>query len=202
MASAGPVRGAAAAGVRDRLPDARQRERGGGRRPGGPPAAPPHPRGGRAGRVVAGVRLDRGDPARNRPAAFRAGPARDLPGEWLPEPLVAAEEGDPAWEAELADSLSFLSQSLSPSPPPPHYPPPPRKTGPRSSPPPHTPHPPPPPPSLDIAEGRIQAISWVANPDKLGHCRAARRRACLPATPLGGQLVLDEVAAEPLSPPE
>ena len=40
------------------------------------------------------------------------------PGEWLPEPLVAAEEGDPAWEAELADSLSFaflvVLESLSP----------------------------------------------------------------------------------------
>ena len=39
-------------------------------------------------------------------------------GEWLPEPLVAAEEGDPAWEAELADSLSFaflvMLESLSP----------------------------------------------------------------------------------------
>jgi RNA polymerase sigma-70 factor (TIGR02957 family) len=39
-------------------------------------------------------------------------------GEWLPEPLVAAEEGDPAWEAELADSLSFaflvVLESLSP----------------------------------------------------------------------------------------
>jgi RNA polymerase sigma-70 factor (TIGR02957 family) len=39
-------------------------------------------------------------------------------GEWLPEPLVAAEEGDPAWEAELADSLSFaflvVMESLSP----------------------------------------------------------------------------------------
>ena len=38
-------------------------------------------------------------------------------GEWLPEPLVAAE-GDPAWEAELADSLSFallvVLESLSP----------------------------------------------------------------------------------------
>jgi RNA polymerase sigma-70 factor (TIGR02957 family) len=39
-------------------------------------------------------------------------------GEWLPEPLVAAQEGDPAWEAELADSLSFaflvVLESLSP----------------------------------------------------------------------------------------
>jgi RNA polymerase sigma-70 factor (TIGR02957 family) len=39
-------------------------------------------------------------------------------GEWLPEPLVAAEEGDPALEAELADSLSFaflvVLESLSP----------------------------------------------------------------------------------------
>jgi RNA polymerase sigma-70 factor (TIGR02957 family) len=39
-------------------------------------------------------------------------------GEWLPEPLVAAGEGDPAWEAELADSLSFaflvVLESLSP----------------------------------------------------------------------------------------
>ena len=39
-------------------------------------------------------------------------------GEWLPEPLLAAEEGDPAWEAELADSLSFaflvVLESLSP----------------------------------------------------------------------------------------
>jgi RNA polymerase sigma-70 factor (TIGR02957 family) len=39
-------------------------------------------------------------------------------GEWLPEPLVTAEEGDPAWEAELADSLSFaflvVLESLSP----------------------------------------------------------------------------------------
>jgi RNA polymerase sigma-70 factor (TIGR02957 family) len=39
-------------------------------------------------------------------------------GEWLPEPLVAAEEGDPAYEAELADSLSFaflvVLESLSP----------------------------------------------------------------------------------------
>ena len=39
-------------------------------------------------------------------------------GEWLPEPLVAAREGDPAWEAELADSLSFaflvVLESLSP----------------------------------------------------------------------------------------
>jgi RNA polymerase sigma-70 factor (TIGR02957 family) len=39
-------------------------------------------------------------------------------GEWLPEPLVAAGEGDPAWEAEVADSLSFaflvVLESLSP----------------------------------------------------------------------------------------
>jgi RNA polymerase sigma-70 factor (TIGR02957 family) len=39
-------------------------------------------------------------------------------GEWLPEPLVAAAEGDPAWEAELGDSLSFaflvVLESLSP----------------------------------------------------------------------------------------
>jgi RNA polymerase sigma-70 factor (TIGR02957 family) len=39
-------------------------------------------------------------------------------GEWLPEPLVASGEGDPAWEAELADSLSFaflvVLESLSP----------------------------------------------------------------------------------------
>ncbi|MGH3040564.1 MAG: RNA polymerase sigma-70 factor [Gaiellaceae bacterium] len=39
-------------------------------------------------------------------------------GEWLPEPLVVAGEGDPAWEAELADSLSFaflvVLESLSP----------------------------------------------------------------------------------------
>jgi RNA polymerase sigma-70 factor (TIGR02957 family) len=39
-------------------------------------------------------------------------------GEWLPEPLVAGGEGDPAWEAELADSLSFaflvVLESLSP----------------------------------------------------------------------------------------
>ena len=39
-------------------------------------------------------------------------------GEWLPEPLVAAGEGDPAREAELADSLSFaflvVLESLSP----------------------------------------------------------------------------------------
>ena len=39
-------------------------------------------------------------------------------GEWLPEPLVEAGEGDPAWEADLADSLSFaflvVLESLSP----------------------------------------------------------------------------------------
>jgi RNA polymerase sigma-70 factor (TIGR02957 family) len=39
-------------------------------------------------------------------------------GEWLPEPLVGAGEGDPAWEAEVADSLSFaflvVLESLSP----------------------------------------------------------------------------------------
>jgi RNA polymerase sigma factor (sigma-70 family) len=39
-------------------------------------------------------------------------------GEWLPEPLVQAEAGDPAEHAELADSLSFaflvLLESLTP----------------------------------------------------------------------------------------
>jgi RNA polymerase sigma-70 factor (ECF subfamily) len=39
-------------------------------------------------------------------------------GEWLPEPLVQAEAGDPAQHAELADSLSFaflvLLESLTP----------------------------------------------------------------------------------------
>jgi RNA polymerase sigma factor (sigma-70 family) len=51
---------------------------------------------------------------------FRSARARreTYTGEWLPEPLVAAGEGDPAWEAELADSLSFaflvVLESLTP----------------------------------------------------------------------------------------
>ena len=65
-----------------------------------------------------GRTLDRGHPPRDRRAAFRSGPARDLLGEWLPEPLVTARGGDPAKGAELADSLSLaflvVLESLSP----------------------------------------------------------------------------------------
>jgi RNA polymerase sigma-70 factor (TIGR02957 family) len=60
--------------------------------------------------VVTRLAIDQLRSARSRRETY--------PGEWLPEPLVAAEEGDPAWEAELADSLSFaflvVLESLSP----------------------------------------------------------------------------------------
>ena len=65
-------------GLRDRLPDARQRERGGGRGAGGPPPPPPRRWSGRADRVAARIPGDGGHPARDRPAALGAGAARDL----------------------------------------------------------------------------------------------------------------------------
>ncbi|CAA9329713.1 MAG: RNA polymerase sigma-70 factor, partial [uncultured Gemmatimonadaceae bacterium] len=71
---------AAPVGVRHRLPDARQRERGGGRGAGGVPPPAPGARGGRAHPVAARLPLHGGLPAGARPAALGAGPARDLRG--------------------------------------------------------------------------------------------------------------------------
>ena len=68
----------AAAAVLDRLPDARQRQRGRGRRAGGVPALPPRARRGRGDRVAEGVPVRRVDPAAHRPPALGAGAPRDL----------------------------------------------------------------------------------------------------------------------------
>ena len=113
------LRGAAAAGVRDRLPHARQRERGGGRGPGGPPPPPPRRAGGRADRVAARLPVDRGHAARDRPAALGPRAARDLRRRVAARAAAwRAPEDDPARQAEVADSLSLaflvLLESLSP----------------------------------------------------------------------------------------
>ena len=112
-------RGAAAGGVRDRLPHARQRERGRGRRAGGAPAPAPRARGGRADRVAARLPVDGGHAPGDRRAALGPRAARDL------RRRVAARAAahrrardDPAGHAEMADSLSLaflvLLESLSP----------------------------------------------------------------------------------------
>ena len=74
----GAVRGAASARVRDRLPDARQRRRSRGRRPGGHAAALQGRRGRRADRLPGRVSGDRGHPAVDRRAALGPRPARDV----------------------------------------------------------------------------------------------------------------------------
>src|SRR5215207_10293921 len=114
----GAARGAAPSGVRNQLPDARQRGGGGGC--GSRGSAPPPLRAGgrRADRVPSCVPCDGRHAALDRPAALRAGAAGDLRGQWLPEPLVTDSDVDPARQAELADSLSLaflvLLESLSP----------------------------------------------------------------------------------------
>src|SRR4029453_18492924 len=74
----GGVRRAAPVGVRHRLPDAGQRERGGARGAGGVPAPPPGARGRRADRVAARLPVDGGLAALARPPPLREGAARDL----------------------------------------------------------------------------------------------------------------------------
>ena len=113
------LRGAAAAGVRDRLPDARQRERGGGRGAGGLPPPPPRRQRGRADRVAARLPVDRRHPARDRRAALGPGAARDLRRRVAARAAASpTREDDPARHAEIADSLSLaflvLLESLSP----------------------------------------------------------------------------------------
>ncbi len=104
-----------AAGVRDRLPDARQRVRGGGCRPGGADPGPPGARLRRVDELAGCLRGDRHNPPGDRLAALGAGPPGDLcRGRWLPEPLVSEQsDDDPARHAETADSLSlaFLRRS-------------------------------------------------------------------------------------------
>ena len=69
----GSARRAAPDGVRDRLPDARQRRRGGGRRPGNAPPRSPLARGRRGDRVPARLRRDDRDAAGDRRAAVGPG---------------------------------------------------------------------------------------------------------------------------------
>ena len=113
-------RGASPTGVRDRLPDAGQRRRGRGRRPGGA-AAPPRRasrpasgsprRGPGSSTVVTRLAIDELRSARVRRERYV--------GEWLPEPLLTDEaRATPRAEAETADSLSLaflvLLESLTP----------------------------------------------------------------------------------------
>jgi RNA polymerase sigma factor (sigma-70 family) len=93
-------------------------------------------------------------------------------GEWLPEPLVASEDDDPARRAEMADSLSLaflvLLESLSPEQRAAFL----RREQINGQ------------PGarlldregrlvtvmiLDVADGRIQGVSSIVNPDKLRH---------------------------------
>src|SRR4051812_4954711 len=67
------------AAVLDRLPDGRQRQRGGGHRPGGVPAPPPGPTRGRYGGAGAeGVAVGGDDPPGHRPPALGARVPRDV----------------------------------------------------------------------------------------------------------------------------
>ena len=93
----GATRGAAAEGVRDRLPDAWQRERGRGRGPGGAAAAALGDGARGADRVAARLPGDGGHPARDRRAAL--GPCAPRDTTWAngcPEPIVTDPEDDPA----------------------------------------------------------------------------------------------------------
>ena len=102
----GAARRAAAGGLRDRLPDAGQRGRGRGRRPGGAAAAAPRARGRRADRLAARVRWRRSPRAwRSTSCARRACARENYVGEWLPEPLVTGAErrpGAPRRDGRLA----------------------------------------------------------------------------------------------------
>ena len=106
-------------GVRHRLPDARQRQRGGGRRAGGAPAPAPRARGGRADRVAARVPGHGGRPGwRSTSCARPACGARPTSASGCPSRSSPAATDDPARHAEMADSLSLaflvLLESLSP----------------------------------------------------------------------------------------
>ena len=68
----------AAADIRDRLPDARQRQRGRGRRPGDPAAGPQRDRAGGGDLLAARLRCHGGHPPGDRRAALGPSPARDL----------------------------------------------------------------------------------------------------------------------------
>ena len=95
-----------------------RRERGGGRGAGGVPPPPPGAPGRRADRVAARLPVDGGLAALARPPPLGAAQRETYVGEWLPEPLVARPDDDPARKAEIADSLSLaflvLLESLSP----------------------------------------------------------------------------------------
>ena len=113
------ARGAAPGGVRDRVPDARQRGRGGGRGPGGAAAAARRARARASGSSRRG-RTWRRSPRGSSIDELRSARVRreTYVGEWLPEPLVTDRAADPARQAEIADSLSLaflvLLESLSP----------------------------------------------------------------------------------------
>ena len=74
---------------------------------------------GERGGVAARLPCDGGHPAVHRPARSARARRERYVGEWLPEPLLASDEADPARHAEVADSLSLaflvLLESLSPS---------------------------------------------------------------------------------------
>ena len=112
------ARRAPAGGVRDRLPDARQRRRGRGRGPGGAAARPRALEDGEriesprayVATITTRLAIDELRSARARRERYV--------GEWLPEPIVTDDGDDPARHAEMADSLSIamlvLLESLSP----------------------------------------------------------------------------------------
>ena len=92
----GPLRRAAAGRVRDRLPDARQRERGGGRGAGGVPPPPPRAERRRADRVAARVPVRRWSRGSGIDQLRSARVRRETyVGEWLPEPLRRGDDPAP-----------------------------------------------------------------------------------------------------------
>ena len=105
--------------LRDRLPDARQRRHGRGRRPGGAAAPARGDRGRRGDRLAARLPRDRRHPPGDRRAAVSAGcgarptSASGCPSRWSP-PMRTTRHAD----AEIADSLSLaflvLLESLTP----------------------------------------------------------------------------------------
>ena len=115
----GAARRAAAGGLRDRLPDARQRGRGRGRGAGGAAARPRRARGGRADRVPARLRRrrwprgSRSTSCARRGRAARATWASGCPSRWSPT-RPTTRRATPRWPTRSRSPSSSCSRACRP----------------------------------------------------------------------------------------